>query len=74
MPSRSHDGFAFDPRGKIDVLLAKHSHARALKIGARPLEFFDPPDLRGQTESSLSNKLHASREKTLSKSRRDDTH
>ena len=47
-----------DHRGKMDVTLAKHSHARALKIGAGPLEFFDPPNLRGQTEASRSNKFH----------------
>jgi hypothetical protein len=29
-----------------------------LKIRAGPLEFFDPPDLRGQTEASRSNKFH----------------
>jgi hypothetical protein len=48
-----------DHRGKIGVALAKHSHARALRIRAGPLEFFDPPNLRGQTESSSSNKSHA---------------
>jgi hypothetical protein len=29
-----------------------------LKIRAGPLEFFDPPDPRGQTEASRSNKFH----------------
>jgi len=47
-----------DHRGKIDLSLAKHSHTRALKIRAGPLNFFDPPDLRGQTEASRSNKFH----------------
>ena len=36
-----------DHRGKMDVTLAKHSHGRAY-----------PPDLRGQTEASRSNKFH----------------
>ena len=47
-----------DHRGKMDVTLAKHSHARALKIRAGPLEFFDPPNFPGQTEASCSNKFH----------------
>jgi hypothetical protein len=54
-----------DHRGKIGVVLANHSHARALRIRAGPLEFFDPPNLRGQTESSSSNKSHAHSSSTL---------